>query len=288
MSGNRRGVLWNYLKEAQDKGIDVGMYEKPFVSWTESELNEKVVQAYGFDPTAAPPAPESTQAAPDASAPGPAGQGQYQGIPQPTVSDSEAEARREYLLAHPEDWNSFTPEALARLLNIPFSDVGERQAGMTFNSHGRNDPLRVDSEGRVWYMDEVMKPAIPGPRTRRRVRYEETGTEVRERHDSEGRLIETFEVAGQQRRSGEILITLPSHQTGIYRDPRLPFRVHTYGERKGYDRLDVVAFYGGLDNVPTTITTLYVNDALCYNIRTTNDTMERELRDLQLGKRVYQ
>lgn len=181
-------------------------------------------------------------------------------------------------------WGQYAPETLAKLLNVPFSDQPSRRAGLTFNTHGPDDVLRVSSDGKVWYMDEVLKPAIPLPRMRRKVRYIDSGVKVVERRTPDGKLDESFEVAGDSNREAEIKVTLPSSQTGVYYDPRLPFRVHVYNGRTGFDYMDVIRFYGGKDLVPSTVATLYVGSDLCFDISKTKDAMERELRDAQLGR----
>lgn len=180
------------------------------------------------------------------------------------------------------EWGRYAPETLASLLGVPYSDEAARRAGLTFNTHGPDDVLRVDSQGRVWYKDEVPKPAIPLPRMRRKVRTLTSNVETKSTFYPDGRLNETFEVAGQEQHEMEVKVTLPSSQVGVYYDPRLPFRVHVYNGRRGFDRMDVLRFYGGLDLVPSTVATLYVGDDLCYDINKTRDTMERELREKQL------
>ena len=184
-------------------------------------------------------------------------------------------------------WGQYSPETLAKRLGVPFSDKASRRAGLTFNTHGPDDVLRVSSDGKVWYLDEVLKPAIPLPRMRRKVRYIDSGVKVVERRTPDGKLDESFEVAGDAHREAEIKVTLPSSQTGVYYDPRLPFRVHVYNGRTGFDYMDVIRFYGGKDLVPSTVSTIYVGSDLCFDLSKTKDAMERELRDTQLGRNRY-
>jgi hypothetical protein len=284
----RKAVLWQQLKTAAEAGVPVP-FNKPFVSYTEKEL-EALVDEYLGDTYAEPAASGPESAALDAEpAPEP------QGIPVPEAPQTRApgaphDPRCEsstvcgMMKYHHAEWNQYAPETLARLLGVPFSDKAADRAGLTFNTHGPDDPLRVDSLGRVWYIDEVPKPAIPKQRMIRKVRYVNTGVKDVTRKLPNGLIDEVFEVPGERRDEEEIKIALPSSQVGVYRDPRLPFKVHIYNGRRGFERLNVVAFYGGIDLVPTGIGTVYVGSDLCYDINQTRDTMERELRDKQLGR----
>ena len=143
-------------------------------------------------------------------------------------------------------------------------------------------PIRTDEQGRVWYREEVRKPATPAPRKRRVITYLDTG--VQQQTAVDGRYIETFEVAGTERRAAEVKITLPSFQVGVYKDPRFPFKVHTYNEVKGFDLFDVQKYFGGGDLVPSTIKRLYVANDLCYDIRTTIREINDQFRQLQLNQ----
>jgi len=97
-----------------------------------------------------------------------------------------------------------------------------------------------------------------------------------------GRYIETFEVAGSEQRSGEVKITMPSYQVGVFLDPRFPFKIHTYNGLRGFDLFDVQKFYGGGDLVPPSIKRVYIANDLCYDIRTTIRAVEEEYRQSQL------
>lgn len=278
----RKAQLWQQLKTAQEMGTPI-KFEKAYVSYTETELETLVMQYLGDTYSHEEPAqtPEFPALA--------SGQAEYPSVTQAPapVAEGTTQAQAE-LLAHPETWGQFPPAQLARLLGVPFSDEPSRRAGLTMNTHGPDDPVRVDSQGRVWYMDEVQKPAIPQPRMRRKIRYIETGVQTVERRGKDGHLDETFEVAGTEQREAEIKITLPSSQVGVYRDPRMPFKIHRYGDRRGFDRLDVVRFYGGSDLVPTSIGLLYVGGNLCYDINQTRDAIEREHREkILLGRGIY-
>ena len=75
---------------------------------------------------------------------------------------------------------------------------------------------------------------------------------------------------------------MPSFQVGVYRDPRFPFKVHTYAGNDGFDLFDVNDFYGGEDLVPSEIKRVYIANDLCYDIRTTIRAIETEYRRNQL------
>lgn len=142
------------------------------------------------------------------------------------------------------------------------------------------EPLRVDEAGRIWYREEVRKPAYPKPRARRVLRYIDSG--VSTKTVSNGRYLETFEEAGSEHREAEVRITVPSFQVGVYKDPSFPFRVHVYNDQRGFDLFDVQEFFGGADLVPAGILRVYISSDLCYDMRTTIRAIETAYRDLQL------
>lgn len=157
--------------------------------------------------------------------------------------------------------------------------------GQRLNSQPDDEPIRVDEQGRVWYQEEVLKPAVPRPRGRRVLQYVDRGT--RTETVQVGEYTESFEVAGDgPGRTSEIKITLPSYQVGIYRDPRFPFKVHTYAGAEGFDLFEVRDYYGGAELVPGEIKMVYVSNSLCYDIRTTVRAIEAEYRRLQLSGKV--
>lgn len=160
-----------------------------------------------------------------------------------------------------------------------------QHAGVTQNTHADDQVLETDEFGNQWYQKEVTKPAFPKPRGRRVLRYDDPGTQIEE--IKVGEYIETFEVAGDARNSrpSEVKITLPSYQTGIYRAPNMPFRIHTYAGVRGFSLADVHEYYGGRDLVPDTIKRMYVSTDLCYDIQTTIRTIEDEYRERVLGNR---
>lgn len=156
--------------------------------------------------------------------------------------------------------------------------AGERQ-----NTKAPEDILFVDEEGRAWLQKEVLKPAFPKPRGRRVLRYADPG--VVKQSAKEGEYTETFEVAGDPRNAvpSEIKITLPSYQVGIYRDPRFPFKVITYNGNSGFDRQEVENFYGGAELVPPVARRAYVENVLCYDMRSVIRAINEEFRQLQLA-----
>ena len=270
-----KSILYNQLKQAAEYGVYVE-FAKPYVNYTVDELQE-LVERYLPDPARTqeyrPEQPPVNASAPR-SAPVP---------PEPT-HPAQGQRRPEVELVDDSGWEGLSPNELADYLGVPYSNLPAERAGLTFNTHKPDDPLRVDFDGRVWFQDEVMKPAIPKRRMVRAVRYQDTGVKTVERRTEDGHLDERFEVSGDQAREMEVKITLPSWQVGIYKDPRLPFRVHVYNGVRGFSWSDIVIHYGGMDLVPSTIKRLYVGQDLCFDIRSTRETMEREYRDLQLGR----
>lgn len=112
-------------------------------------------------------------------------------------------------------------------------------------------------------------------------------TGVRTETVQNGEYVETFEVSGDQaQRPAEVKITLPSYQVGIYTDPRFPFKIHCYDGREGFNRTDVQAYYGGSELVPDTIKRVYVENDLCYDIRSVIRTIQAEHRHLQLTGKI--
>lgn len=157
--------------------------------------------------------------------------------------------------------------------------------GQRDNIKHPDEPIRVDDKGRIWLQEEVRKPAYPKPRGRRVLKYLETGSTTETVQN--GDYIETFEVAGTQAsRPAEVKITLPSYQVGIYRDPRFPFKIHCYNEREGFDLFDVQEFYGGAELVPAGVKRVYIENELCYDIRSVVQAIQAEHRQLMLTRRI--
>src|SRR3982750_4282166 len=161
----------------------------------------------------------------------------------------------------------------------------QEMAGQRQNSQPEEEPIRVDEFGRLWYQEEVRKPAYPKPRGRRVLTYVDTGT--KQQSIKVGDYVETFEVAGDEvARVSEVKITLPSYQVGVYKDPRFPFKVHTYNGLEGFDLFGVRDYYGGAELVPADIKRVYVENVLCYDIRTTVRAIQDEYRELVLAGKV--
>lgn len=170
------------------------------------------------------------------------------------------------------------PAAAGQVSNQP--DPAEMPS-MRLNTQGEDEVLRVDDQGREWLQEEVRKPAYPKPRGRRVLTYTETGTE--QQTVKNGEYIETFEVAGKGAgRAAEVKITLPSYQVGVYKDPRFPFKIHCYDGREGFDLAQVEEFYGGPELVPSAVKRIYIENVLCYDIRTVIRAIDAEHRHLQL------
>lgn len=158
----------------------------------------------------------------------------------------------------------------------------EQYAAQRAYQAGEEQPLRTDPDtGFIWFREEVQKPAFPKPRARRKLTYVDPGVKVQTAVAD--KFIESFEVAGNENRTGEVRITMPSYQVGVYKDPRYPFKIHVYNGTKGFDLFDVQKFYGGADLVPTGIKRMYVENDLCYDIRTVIRSIQSEYRDQQLG-----
>lgn len=166
-------------------------------------------------------------------------------------------------------------------------DINE-MAGMRQNTNQADDePIRVDPDtGRAWFQEEILKPAFPKPRGRRVLQYMDSG--VQQKTVTNGQYYESFEIAGDaaNARPAEVKVTLPSYQVGIYRDPRFPFKVHCYNGAEGFDLFEVQDFYHGPELVPQEIKRIYVENVLCYDIRTTVRAIEDEYRHLQMTGKV--
>ena len=181
----------------------------------------------------------------------------------------------------------FDPPAPERTQNIEVRHADpDEMAGQRQNSQPEDEPIRIDPEtGRAWFQEEILKPAYPKPRGRRVLTYLETGT--KQQRVQAGQYVETFEVAGDgPPRTAEVKITLPSYQVGVYKDPRFPFKVHTYNGLEGFDLYEVRDYYGGGELVPAECKLVYVENVLCYDIRSVIRTIETEYRQLILTGRV--
>jgi hypothetical protein len=79
---------------------------------------------------------------------------------------------------------------------------------------------------------------------------------------------------------------VPSYQVGIYKDRRFPFKIHTYNGVQGFDFEEVARYYGGTELVPPVIKRMYVENVLCYDIRTVVRAIQEEFRQQQLTGRI--
>jgi len=259
---------------AQEERRRNGEYEQTYTDW--------VSEVVSSDPVRLQMAANSRTSA----APGPVPPPLPQGITRPGDPQSGAEGGKPRYKVPREAWVQYVrnPQKLAELLGVPFSDRGADRAGMTFNTHGPDDPLRVDSRCRIWFRDEVMKPAIPKRRMIRKVKAMSANVETIKTYRPDGGLDETFEIAGDDQREIEVRISMPSSQVGVYVDPRMPFKIHTYGGRRAFDYEEVMDYWGGRELVPSTVKTIYIDIDLCYTIDSVRDTIEREYRERVLGR----
>lgn len=254
MSQQQKAAYFRALKAA---GVE---FTKHYREYTEAELKtnlDALVEAGAIPASIAQPLPE-----PSAK--------EFPPPPAPT-----AEQRR---------WDS---QPQPEQLPAPVAPANpDEMAGARLNTTPEDEPIRVDPEtGFIWYQEEVRKKGYAAPRGRRVLRYNETGTKRVEVQN--GEYTESFEVAGEGPiHAGEIKITMPSYQAGIYKDPRFPFKIHVYNDVRGFDFFEVADYYGGSDLVPSTIKRMYVENVLCYDIRTTVQTINAEFRQMQLTGRI--
>lgn len=254
-----RDYTTDELKQADAMAIESGLLAPP----TEEELAELAAKVHK---------PKPRQ-------PEPTGVDQVQ-VLQGGTDDPAAAGFFGFDLPEPE------PEPTAAPLPAR-PEIGE-MAGERQNTKEADEILFVDDEGRAWLQKEVLKPAFPKPRGRRVLRYMDPGVVTKTAKD--GEYTETFEVAGDPRNAqpAEIKITLPSYQVGIYRDERFPFKVITYNGNSGFDRMEVEAYYGGAELVPPVAKRIYVENVLCYDMRSVIRAINEEFRALQLSGQITQ
>jgi hypothetical protein len=253
MSQQEKGELWRKLKAA---GVE---FENHYRDYSTEDLEK----AWNRLQEEAPPAP------PD---------------PAQEIGDAEAAA---FFGQPPPAEDPTRGRMPSRALEAPPVATAdpEEMPGQRLNEAVELEPIRQDDEGRIWYQEEVLKPAFPKPRGRRVLSYMEGGVE--QRTVKNGEFVETFEVAGTtNRRPAEVKITLPSYQVGIYKDRRFPFKIHTYNGNQGFDLFEVQTYYGGSELVPETVKRVYVENVLCYDIRTVVRAIQTEFRQLQLQGKV--
>jgi hypothetical protein len=186
--------------------------------------------------------------------------------------------------SHPGEVPELPTPPPEQTIPVKAADPNE-MPGQRLNTQPEDVPFRIDEQGRAWFQEEVRKPSYPKPRGRRVLKYMERGTKVETVQN--GEYVESFEVAGEGvAHPAEVKITLPSYQVGIYKDPRFPFKVHCYGDREGFNLFEVQEFYGGAELVPPECKRLYVENDLCYDIRSVVRAIQNEHRQLQLMGKV--
>lgn len=204
------------------------------------------------------------------------------GPAQVVAPEPEPDPMPELLLPEPE-----IPDHIERpteVIRVGPADPNE-MPGQRLNTLPEDTPLRIDDEGRAWFQEEVRKPAYPKPRGRRVLKYMERG--VMTETVQNGEYVETFEVAGVgEARPAEVKITLPSYQVGIYKDPRFPFKIHCYNGSEGFNLFEVHDYYGGAELVPDMCKRIYIENDLCYDVRSVVRAIQNEYRQLQLMGKV--
>ena len=174
----------------------------------------------------------------------------------------------------------------AEASSIPLKNEPEEIAGL-HSINAEATPIREDENGLVWYVDEVRKSAIPKPRARRVIKYNDPGFQTLRIENSRGDYHETIEMPGTRTRPSEAKITLPSYQVGIYKDPAMPFKIHIYNEKRGFDYFEVIDYFGGREAlVPSTVKRDYVSTTLVWDIQSTVDTIMSEYRERVLPKEL--
>jgi hypothetical protein len=248
LSTRYKGILYKQLRET---GVPITRHYR---EWTVDEL-KAALQEQGVVP--------ADDSAPSAEDPPPAS---YFGLedPNPPAPEPKLEETTVVMSSQPD------PEELP---------------GQRLNTTPLDEVIRIDDKGRKWHQEEVRKPAYPKPRGRRVLKYMDTG--VRTETVQQGQYVETFEVAGNETsRPAEVKITLPSYQVGIYTDPRFPFKIHCYDGREGFDFVEVQAYFGGSALVPDTCKRIYIENELCYDIRSVVRSIQAEHRHLQLTGKI--
>lgn len=285
MSQSDKSAYYQVLKKA---GVEFTKHYREYSTEELAEAFRELQLGMGLDPDANPPAADEPD---DVAPPPPLLDDAFPDMPElpPTAADavaaelaerqSEAEFRAAVVQA------ALAEAAAAAAAAPPVTEKNlEEMPGERLNSQD-DEPIRTDDQGRVWYQEEVLKPAFPKPRGRRVLQYQDTGTQTKT--VKTGDYTESFEIAGdRQGVTAQIKITLPSYQVGQYRDPRFPFMVHTYNGVQGFDLFEVQEYYGGSELVPVDIKRMYVENVLCYDVRTVIRAIQTEFRQLQLQGKV--
>ena len=249
MSAALKGFYWKQLKEL---GIE---FERPYRNYTLAELRDSYSALV------------------------------EEGLA-PAIDEDAARASYQKEPERPESQPTAPEPPATPTVPVSAHNVHEHAAERAYSAGYDEEPVRIDPETRfIWFREEVRKPAAPRPRARRKLTYVDSGTKTME--VSDGRYVETVEVSGQQRNTGEVRITMPSYQVGVYLDPKFKdFKIHVYNDVRGFDLFDVQKFYGGADLVPAGIKRIYVGNDLCYDMLTVIRTIEEEYNRLRLQGRA--
>lgn len=288
MSAREKGAYYRALKEA---GLP---FSKHYRDYTVVELKEAyaALEAEGMAPpiTYPEPAPQPAWRQPPFQHQPPPQPQQFQQPPQTQAPepefkfDPEATARAMQEMVS-QDQEQFQQEVRQGYGDPPVRQVDpEEYAAQRLNTP-TSEPIRTDPEtGWIWYQEEIVKPAFPKPRARRVLTYTDTGS--KQVTVQNGQYLESFEVSGDEQRLGQVKITLPSYQVGVYKDPRLPFKIHVYNELRGFNLEEVQDYYNGAELVPPGVKRIYVENVLCYDIPSVIRAINDEYRHHQLTGRL--
>lgn len=281
-----------YYQRLKDLGV---VFEKHYRDYKTEELKEAYERLSAAAPAEAPLPPVELPPDPSAVPPHDGDAAEFRAqlatLTQMVSKLAEAVLRPQpvYQGAPPDAAVPTLPEpAPVEPAPLPRGQLDPKEhAGVTLNTHGPDDPLRTDEFGNVWYRNEVNKPGYAKPRGRRVLRVMDAGTEKQTIKAADG-YMETFEIPGDPSNAKpiEIKVTLPSFQTGIYKAPGMPFKIHTYQGVRGFDWDDVNRYYGAADLVPSTIKHCYVSNDLCYDVITTVRAIEDEYRERVLKREL--
>jgi hypothetical protein len=239
-----------YFNELKDAGVS---FDKHYREYTEAELKTQ------FDELVARQAPSDFR---------------------PPQAQTDPAAAKFFGFEAPSPASNPEPPPVAP---VAYADPHELAGARQNTNRATDEPIRVDPDtGRLWFQEEVLKPAYPKPRGRRVLKYQDPG--VRVQTIKAGEYTESFEISGDpaNAREAEVKITLPSYQVGIYKDPRFPFKVVCYNGNEGFDLEDIQNYYGGAELVPEDVKRKYVENVLCYDMRSVIRAIETEYRQQQL------
>lgn len=274
MAANRKAAYYRALKEA---GVELTAHYREY---TEEDFRVKYEEVAARDglPLVPPEIEDIEEARESATLPNM--------LPDSEDDLDDVEALKRQLAAMQAQMAQMA-QVVASGANVTQEHVVETRhtdptelAGGTANTHMDGDILEIDEHGRIWYQKEVRKSAYPKPRGRRVLR-QDSGQVRTETITVEG-YTETFEVEDERSASTptEIKVTLPSFQTGIFRETAdAPFRIHIYNGVRGFDFDDVNRYYGGVDLVPSAVRRMYVSNDLCYDILSVIRAIEDERRE---------